>query len=414
MILRYKRKTVTTRQSLNLFVAGLLLLPIYIDLMATFSKTMGFNTKITTYIYYGALWFLLALSIPKILSAITGKMVLGAMTFTMLVAVQHFLFPNSRDYILGTPSFELISFSPATLLAVVPYILMGAAVTDLDVLERILHTCARVGIVMGALSYVVAIVDGHEIHYDDMNNAYALCIMVCLLVADYKKHDVYFLVIGFLSLLLAGTRGPLICALVAVLLRTVFQEWNQAKRMLKILAGILAIVMLQSNLLLGFLNLLSMGFSTIGVTNLRIVDYMRDGVLIDTSGRDLLADRVVRKIWENPFFGYGVGGDRTALTSETYVHNIFLEMWASYGIILGTVLLGWMAYWLIKGIGSKDHALRVIATALFSSVVVKLFLSSSYLYAKELFMLLGICMAGCAAQRRSTVKEPEVRNGRKN
>ena len=404
MILELRTPQKNTGRYLHLFIAGLLLLPNYIDLMSTLSEMTNFNTKVSTYIYYGVLWVLLLASVRTILRSMTYKVFLGALVAVLFVCIQCLLFPQNSKFIWKMDIMGVFTFSPTTLLSVVPYILIGTAVADTEELQKYLHTTARIGVVMATLSYVIAVAKGYDIQYDDMENAYAVCVLVCILIVGYRKHDVYFIALGCFSLVLAGTRGPLMCTIVATVLCVVFREKNVAKLLLKVLAGVLLIILLQGNLLLTLAQWVSDGFSAIGITSLRIIDSIHDGALMDSSGRDTIANTIVLKIWEKPFVGHGAGGDRIAMLSDTYAHNIFLEMWVSYGLIVGTGILGWMGYWLARGTGSKNASLQAVTTALFCSVVIKLLLSSSYLYSKELFILLGICMAGCRAQRSDAQK----------
>ena len=99
------------------------------------------------------------------------------------------------------------------------------------------------------------------------------------------------------------------------------------------------------------------------------------------------------KVWENPITGYGLGADRSLTATDSYAHNLAVEIWVSFGIIVGTMLLGWMAYSIYKSITNKDPAKQIVVTSLVSSIVIKLMFSSSFLYSKELFILLGICAA---------------------
>lgn len=408
MVLSIKNPKILAKQSVNLFITGLLILPCYIDLMASLSQMVGFNTKLTTYAYYGLLWVALLASIPKILRAIsTLRVLLGSMLFFLFVIVIYLLFPDNRGYTAGVSFTDMILFSPKSLLAVVPYILIGLAITDTEKLFQHLHTGARLGVVMGALSYTVAITQGYELHYDDMNSAYALCVMVCILIAGYQKHDVYFLILGGLSLLLAGTRGPLLCVAVTVLIRILLMEDNAVRKISKVSITIIVIILLQSGLLVKLAELIADAFATIGITQLRIIDYIRSEMLTDSSGRNAISNLIVKKIMERPLGGFGPGGDRIAMMSNSYAHNIALEIWISYGIFIGTLILGWMGYWFARGILGKDRPLRAVVVALFCGVMLKLFLSSSYLYAKELFIALGICMAGCKILPRKTTVLPE-------
>lgn len=402
MILRMNKNRIGVNQSINLFITGLLLLPIYIDLMSRLSLLIGFSTKLTTYIYYGSLWVLLLTSIPAIFQKVSSNTIVCLAAFVFFTLSQLVLFPNNRIYIIPQSVMDLLIFSPSTLLGVVPYILVGLIVTDMQGLSELLHRGSRIGIVLGALSYLVAISRGYEIHYDDMSNAYALCTVICIVIACYRKNDIYFLILGAFSLILAGTRGPIVCVIAAVIIKTLVLEASATKKLLKVLLGVLIIIVLQSNLFLAILDWIEEFFNGLGVKELRIVEYFREDMMTDSSGRDTYADLVIKYIKEAPLVGYGVGGDRFIIR-RSYVHNILLEMWASYGILGGTAIVVWMGYWIIKGIRSQSKALASVTSALFCGIVVKLFLSSSYLYSKELFLLLGVCMSNCVIKTERNV-----------
>ena len=399
MILTFKQKRITLQMSIYLFITGLLLLPIYIDFMGTLSRIISFDTQITTYIYYGVLWLLLILSFPKMFQTWTNNVIVGIIFFAFFVATQYFIFPQNQVFLRFPNFMEAVTFSPKTLQAVVPYIFIGLAATDMEQLSEYLHSGARIGVSLGAISYLLAIISGINIHYDDMSNAYALCTMVCFLIANYQKRDMLYIVICMLCLLLAGTRGPLLCAIVAIIIKVVLLDTKWTEKLAKALVGMLAIVFLQSDLAIGLVNMIEKAFNMLGVTKLRIVDYFREGMLLDPSGRGGIAETVFTKIFENPLFGLGVGGDRIAIGDNRYAHNLILEMWVSYGLVIGTAILAWMGYWIIRTLNSSNKICKHIGVAFFCSIIIKLFLSSSYLYSKELFLFLGICIASCKGQK---------------
>lgn len=391
MILRVNKSATRSQQYLNWFITGLFLLRIYIDLMGTLAQVLGFNTTITTYLYYGVLWILLLLSIPEILKALNAKVLIGIVGFAVFLLIQLLAFPYNKRYLLPQSNMEMIVFTPLSLSTVVPYFLLGLAVTKIDELAKLLHSSARIGVVCGAVSYLVAIYSGQHINYDDMSNAYALCLVVCILVTNYQKKDIYFLILGAFSLILAGTRGPVLCVILAVMLRVLLLEKASTKKALKILLGIVAILFLMSDFVIILVDIVEAGFEMIGVEELRFVDYFRKGMIADSSGRDNYSQLVIENIWKSPIIGYGVGGDRI-ITGRSYVHNILLELWVSYGLILGTAVFAWMLYWLVKGVFAKNKALAATVTALFCASFAKLFLSGSYLHESYLFLLLGMCI----------------------
>ena len=393
MIIRIGEKKYPTESCINLFVAGLLLLPLYIDLFAALSEVVGFSTTVTTSIYYISLWALLLLAIPTIVKALNKNVIIAGAFVVGGLLLHYSVYSDSGEYIWGSDPMAIFTFSPQTLLAAVPYMLIGLAVTDMRKLGDILHSVARIGIVFGALSYIVTISAGLELQYDDMNQAYAVCVMNCILITGYRKYDAFFLIAGVLSNVLAGTRGAIVALLVAILLKLVLLQTNKRKKALGVTGSAAAIILMNTKLPEIILGGVSDLFAAFGVAELRLVDYARDGLLMDTAGRDDIMRTLMDKVWENPVFGYGLGADRSFTKNEMYAHNMVVEMWIAFGLVLGTVIVAWMGYRLFKAMTKTEKTTCMLIAGLFSSVVIKLLFSSSFIYSKELFLLLGLCLA---------------------
>lgn len=390
-------------ETLYVLIAGFLFQPVYFFLLGTLSRAFSFPTAAFTYIYYGGLWLLLLLSIERIYKSLSMQMLTVTMFVVLGCCLQLLIFPKNKGYIVGLDVMSVMSFQPSSLITALPFLLIGIAVADTDRLMEILHTTGRIGVIGGVLAYGIAIAMGWDLEYDDMSNAYGICMMLCVLVANQKKGDLIFILLGIIALVLAGTRGPILCTGVAIILKMVWMERDSGKRILKLLIGAAALLFLSFGGLRWLLEMVAAGFASLGVEELRLVDYMNADMLTDSSGRDYINTVTVETIWKHPLLGIGAGGDRLVLPQGMYAHNLFLEMWLSFGIVVGSAILAWMLYMLCKAMFAKNPSLRMIALILISGVFVKLMLSSSYLNSKELFVLLGICMSRCAKRQRSSL-----------
>ena len=379
-------------KALHLSIAGCLLQPMYFFMLGTALNIFGFETTLFTYIFYGAVWLLQILALPWILRKFTKMTVLGIVAVLLLAFLQWLIFPKNKEYIVGFDPMSVFALQPHSLVTAAPYILLGLAVTDPENLKNTLHKTARIGITLGVLAYALSIANEEELRYDDMSNAYGLCLLLCVLILDLRKRDIWFVTFGILAVILAGTRGPLLCIMVAFIMRMIWMEKDLRKKILKISVCLLLFLALSSGLLVWFLELISEMFAAIGVKELRIVDYMRDGMLTDSSGRDTLSNVLWNKIAEAPILGYGIGGDRLLLPKGAYAHNIFLELWSWLGMIGGTVAILWIGFTLISAMLSGSTSYRTVIVALVSAVFVKLLFSSSLLLSKEFMILLGMCI----------------------
>lgn len=396
MVIRIGKKKFPLNQEGTLYIciAGFIIQPLFFFLLSTATNVFSFPSTVFTYIYYGGLLFLLLLSIPAIRKSINRSVLVGILCAAAVISLQCLFFPQNKQYITGFDPMALFSFQPQSLLTVLPFLLIGLAVKNAERLLDVLRIAARIGIGLGVLAYGLTIGFGMELRYDDMSNAYGLCLLLCILIIHQKLGDILFIIAGILCLVLAGTRGPLVCLVIAVAVKRILLEKNFYKRALSLIVGGVVIGLLGSGLLVWLLEFLADSFAKVGITDLRIINYMRDGMLTDSSGRDGLTATAIEKLFEHPFIGYGVGGDRLIMSSGMYVHNIFIELLLSFGIIGGTAFIMWLAFWVWRAFQSNKPAVRMLAAILLSGIVMKLVFSSSYLYSKELFVFLGVCISG--------------------
>ena len=76
-----------------------------------------------------------------------------------------------------------------------------------------------------------------------------------------------------------------------------------------------------------------------------------------------------------------------------YAHNLLIELWVEFGLIIGTVLLLslvitlWRAY-----INSNSEVEKGIIITMLCASFFKMFLSGSYIDEGPIFLLIGLCV----------------------
>ncbi len=380
---------------INIFICGLLILTLIMKLMESFSFL---PTQYVTYALYGALWLCLGLhTLSNFNTVFYITLIVGSITL-FLCTMESMIFPANDKYIWGFNVMSLITFLPHNLFTAMMFVVPGLLVRDYEDFVDTLHSFTRVGVVIGALAYASYMLFGKELYYDDMNFAYTMCIMVCTLIATSQKRDSWFIAVGFFCLFIAGTRGPLVCTIAAMILNVIL-NYRGRKTFVFIFLGIVAIVLVQTNILATLLNLLASILSSIGITNLRIIDFYNEGNIADTSGRNDLQYAITEAISQRPFRGYGVGYDRMLLEGS-YVHNIILETVVSFGVLFGGLFVVSVAIVIIRNLFSKNRSLRIIAFIFFTSIILKMFFSTSILNCREFSMFLGLCIGGILKERK--------------
>lgn len=394
-----------TDREIQYAILGFMLQPLYIKFMYWLSVVIPFPTSITTVLYYVAIWFLIIKYIFMNFRSSTFNLIQIGTLILMFCLFCMVLGSTGSKYIFAWNSQEFITFQPKTLFFTSMYMFFGISVQDYDSFIKRLHIVARIGVVLGLLIYCIGLVSRNLIYYDDMNYAYSLCLAVCSLIACYTRKDILFIIGGVLCLLLAGTRGPLVCITVAFLLKAFIGKKNVKVILGRAALCVFVIVVLYSGVFTWILHQLIFVLGRFGVTQLRILDYMNEGMLLDSSGRDGFYDIIIDAIKRKPLTGYGIGSDRMILPKGSYCHNIVLEIAVSLGVVVGTAIIVWIFYRTLQMFIKGGESCKIIAIAYLSGEIVKLFLSTSILQSIHLFIFLGMSLV---ATGRIKWKKPNL------
>lgn len=210
---------------------------------------------------------------------------------------------------------------------------------------------------------------------------------------DKKLLNLLFFVLGVALILMFGTRGPLVCLIIFLLLFLFKNFRNNTILTVNLLLVIGAIYIFLKPIMIVLMFLTRMvGLST------RIFESYFDDELMNyekSSGRndihDLLWNNIIN---DRAGIGYGLGSDRLMGRSGTeYAHNLVYEVWMDFGIYIGSILLILLLFAIIRtGIRLfKDERFNLFLMLLVFSVVHNLF-SGSYLHDFHLYFFLGYCV----------------------
>ena len=118
---------------------------------------------------------------------------------------------------------------------------------------------------------------------------------------------------------------------------------------------------------------------------------------LEKDGRNGIWELAIQKL---NLFGYGLFGDRTVLYEPlnpmVYAHNWILEMLLSYGVIIGTILVLVLIFCLIKTLvvakTSNNKVIIMLAFGAFSVIMIKHFISASFIISIDFWFYLGFIM----------------------
>ncbi|MBQ2244476.1 MAG: O-antigen ligase family protein [Oscillospiraceae bacterium] len=323
--------------------------------------------------------------------------ILFYMAVVLLLLMSMMLMETNAEYI------ELFLWQ--ILISVVPLYFVGLSV-ELPKCRKLLWW-ASLACVLTTCAYQLYVMSrGRALPEENMSTAYKVLPSMLYLVywAFRQRKLIHGLLVALSGLLvfLFGTRGPVVVFLVYLAVELYLwkirglESWKKA---LFLMSAVFVLFCMSYGSvfenLLGHLKEIfeAHGFST------RVLDYMLDGDFTHGNGREELSDIISPAIWERPFLGYGIMGDRV-LTGGRYVHSIALELWCDFGIVFGTILLaviyGMPLLALLKCRGTDTFHFILL---LMCAMLIKLLLSSSFLLEPDLFLLLGVSVKVCRARR---------------
>ena len=207
-----------------------------------------------------------------------------------------------------------------------------------------------------------------------------------------KKIDLLFFLIGVGMILMLGTRGPLVCLIVFLLVFLFLNYRHNAVMTINLLLalGIFYIFLRPIMIILMFLARI-VGLST------RIFEKFLEDELIDyenSSGRNKIQEILWSYISnDRGGIGYGLGSDRIVGLENAYAHNLVYEIWMDFGLYIGSILLILFVLFITKvfrkAYGSEKFNLFLI---LLIWSVGHLMLSGSYLQDFQVYFFIGYCV----------------------
>ncbi|HIW74043.1 MAG TPA: O-antigen ligase family protein [Firmicutes bacterium] len=292
-------------------------------------------------------------------------------------------FPPVRPYLISL-AFELLCMC-------LPGFLCFASIRNMEAVHPVLLKLAFANFLLGvlfALFSFTGILPGESY---SMSFSYYLLFPACYFVyrfhTDRKKRLLVFALLCAAFMLLLGSRGPLVTFAAYLVLSTAFSlKFN--KRTVVTLAVLLAVGIVCLIFYRQILAAVYEIFRMLGIES-RTLLLMKEGELFThDSGRGNIYTLLIRKILEQPLFGYGIGGDR-ALRGGSYAHNLFVELFTDFGLVLGSVVVVFLLGLLLRCFWTAKNRLWFLLWGCVGFI--PLMVSGSYLSEANFWLLLGLC-----------------------
>lgn len=259
---------------------------------------------------------------------------------------------------------------------------------------------------------------GDVIKEDNMDFSYKLLPAVLVVVSGmfYNKKKALSIVLGvaaILTIVLQGTRGPVLCIAIFLIIMLV-----KKFGILKLIPAILALLVLviafsSSEVYETTMTSIAEFVEDMGMSP-RFIEMFLEEELADDNGRQELHDAILAEIGEHPFKFRGLYADREILnpitgSNNSYVHNIFYELIVDFGAFFGVVIfLAVIISTLVTVIRTKMEKLYLVNLLAMSGFVM-LFVSGSFADDPLIYVLMGvICQAKLSGRKGKVQNEIAV------
>lgn len=227
-----------------------------------------------------------------------------------------------------------------------------------------------------------------------------MCVILFMILYTYnkKKIDLISFVISLLLVIICGSRGPLICIAISMMLLFIYR-WNRIQdSKIKLIIFLLFMTGILSIMVIGIPVFVSGIASILRKSDIssRALQMFLNGTLADDSGRNRIYKIAYKMIAAgdiNSFLGYGFYGDRYVIGRTWfygYPHNIFLELLIQYGILFGGIIILMLVFNILRmAIRCEDSSWQLLFITLLGTSI-KLCLSDSFWYYWPFWALLAV------------------------
>lgn len=345
---------------------------------------------------------------------LVSRGVLGVLLFIVLIplAVEHgailliaevvCALPFAFSYFFGFTGDDFFSIVFNSLVVFLPLGLSAYYISNLDVLFRKLYVVAWPGQILVAYTMInMTRMIGEDY---SMSCGYAMLLWFLILMDHFftyhKWYDLVGAIFNIALILFSGSRGPIVCIGVYVILKTLFSnQLSKGKRLIVVVllfAGIVGFYIYYQAIALKLYSYAqSAGF------NGRSLRLLINNNITSDSGRSTLVTYYLSKLQERPVLGYGLAGGW--ISSGSYPHNIIVEFLYSFGYPIGVLITCIWVVTIVRGTMDRK-ANRQRLSHIFIAESVMFFMSNSFLLSPVFFLCLAVCARGGYDRRITEAK----------
>ena len=299
-----------------------------------------------------------------IIIAFKRRPVLFIVTYTIVLLVlclNVVIFPHNSEVLID----DSLRF---VLPVVIPSALCLMTISSMEILEKVVYKLSWISVLFVAIYMVEYLRGRFVIDTYNMTFSYSVLLPMVSLYSHKGKLSKCVSVLLFFVVISIGSRGA-----AGIFLIYLIYDIVQRNKKLILPVLVLSIIFIVS------LTDIVEYLASIGLKS-RTITLLLEGNIDSLSERDYIYNEVVEKMKVSPMWGYGLWADRVILkNTDTYCHNIVLEILLNWGVILGTIILICILFSVMYLYIRSNSEGRNIIVKYFCALIIPFMASQSYL-----------------------------------
>lgn len=172
-------------------------------------------------------------------------------------------------------------------------------------------------------------------------------------------------IIGSVIIFLYGSRNPFLAIAFFISIKILFTSGKVKKSRLIFKLFFVLLVLIVTFFFKGIMAFIAVVLEFFGLKS-RTLHYLMNSDSEDiTTGRAEIHDKLWNVILNDPFIGWGVAGDEVAI--QELAHSMYLSVFVTYGIILGSLIIIYLFSQTIKGVcrtSGLNHSIIIMYVCL--------------------------------------------------
>ncbi len=368
----------------NTFLRSIIQLPYKLD-------------TILIYILFGVIVFL---GISRLINRlINNKFVIIVVVTIVISSLITILFKSSATIFLLNVHFKF-------LILTLPWIIVSSGLRDYYQFYKYLYFSSFIILISFFLIYLINPQNIFQEYSYNQDHAYLLLVPAIVFIDSsyYEKKfsSFIFLFITAITLVLIGARGPVLSLILFFLIILIvnIKKGNPILFFLSITTFFILVLIIMNSF--GIVNHL-IEFARKNGLSSRVLERIIEGNFLIDKTRVELYSIGINIMFSNPLLGTGIGYERILIWRNIgsinnisdaigwYPHNIFLEIFLHYGILIGLSLIFLFFYSLNSIYRNKINKIEKRVLLIFIGIgFIPFLFSGSYIESSNFFFLLGL------------------------